>query len=83
MLKYKIKLCPPKPAIAMILCLIVVVGQFLVNEDFSLLGFMVAYIGAIAVLILFIGHKLIKKTKMVKPEEADLSQGFAVENENK
>ena len=63
----------------MLLCIIVVVGQFFVNKDFSLLGFMVAYIGAIAFILLFIVHKIVNKTKLVKPEEADLSQGFAKE----
>lgn len=78
-LKYKAKLFPLGPIIAMLLCIIVVVGQFFVNKDFSLLGFMVAYIGAIAFILLFIVHKIVNKTKLVKPEEADLSQGFAKE----
>lgn len=78
-LKYKAKLFPLGPIIAMLLCIIVVVGQFFVNKDFSLLGFMVAYIGAVAFILLFIVHKIVNKTKLVKPEEADLSQGFAKE----
>lgn len=76
-LKYKAKLFPLGPIIAMVLCVIVVVGQFFVNKEFTLLGFMVAYIGAIAFVLLLVIYKLVKKTKIVKPEEADFSQGFA------
>lgn len=79
-LKYKAKLFPLGPIIAMILCVIVVVGQFFVNKDFSFAGFMVAYVGAIAFVLLFVIYKIVKKTKMVKPEEADFSQGFAKRN---
>lgn len=76
-LKYKAKLFPLGPIIAMLLCIIVVVGQFFVNQDFSFLGFMVAYVGAIIFILLFIVYKIVKKTKLVKLEEADFSQGFA------
>ena len=76
-LKYKAKLFPLGPIIAMVLCVVVVIGQFFVNKDFTFLGFLVAYIGAIAFILLYIIYKIVKKTKMVKPEEADFSQGFA------
>ena len=76
-LKYKAKLFPLGPIIAMVLCVVVVVGQFFVNKDFTFLGFLVAYIGAIAFVLLYIVYKIVKKTKVVKPEEADFSQGFA------
>lgn len=40
-LKYKAKLFLLEPVITTILCRIVIVGQFFINEDFSLFGFMV------------------------------------------
>ena len=76
-LKYKAKLFPFGPILAMILCAIIVVGQFFVYKDFSFVGFMVAYVGAIGFCLLWIIYKLVKKTKVVKLDEADLSQGFA------
>jgi len=80
-LKYKAKLFPLGPILAMTLCIIIVVGQFFVYDDFSFMGFMVAYVGAIGFLLLWFGYKLIKKTRVVKLEEADFSQGFAKEKE--
>lgn len=76
-LKYKAKFFPLGPIIAMILCVVVVVGQFFVNRNFTFAGFMVAYVGAIAFFALLIIYKIVKKTKIVKLEEADFSQGFA------
>lgn len=76
-LKFKALLFPFGPLFAMVLCLVIVFGQFYANADFSLLGFIVAYIGAFLFLVLWIGYKIVKKTKGIKPEEADLSKGFA------
>lgn len=76
-LRYKAKLFPLGPIIAMVLCIVVVIGQFFVNKDFTFAGFMVAYVGAIGFVLLYVIYKVVKKTKVVKPEEADFSQGFA------
>jgi amino acid permease len=35
------------------------------------------FAGGIAVILLYIIFKIVKKTKWIKPEEADLSQGLA------
>lgn len=78
-LKYKALLFPFGPILAMVLCIIIVVGQFYANADFSVLGFFVAYIGAFLFLALLVGYKIVKKTKMVAPENADLTKGFAKE----
>ncbi|MDR3242340.1 MAG: amino acid permease [Clostridiales Family XIII bacterium] len=77
-LKYKAMLFPFGPCLAMILCIIVILGQFYANADFSFLGFIVAYIGAALFLVIYLIYKIVKKTKFIKPEDADLSQGFAV-----
>jgi lysine-specific permease len=76
-LQYKAKFYPFGPFFAMALCIIVIVGQFYVNNDISFMGFLVAYIGAVMFVAIFIIYKVVKKTRFVKPEEADLSQGFA------
>ncbi|MDR1136338.1 MAG: amino acid permease [Clostridiales Family XIII bacterium] len=76
-LKYKAMLFPFGPVLAMALCLIVVFGQFYANKDFTFMGFMVAYVGAILFVAIYLIYKIVKKTKIVRPEEADLSQGFA------
>lgn len=77
-LKYKAKLFPVGPILALILCLIIVIGQFFVNGDLTVVGFFVNYIGAIAVIVLYFAYKIVKKTKIVKYEEADFSQGYAI-----
>ncbi|MDD2190102.1 MAG: amino acid permease [Eubacteriales bacterium] len=79
-LKFKAKLYPFGPIFAMILCLIVIVGQgtfAFSGGNIDWLGVLVAYIGIPLFLLLYFGYKIIKKTKSVKPEEADLSKGFA------
>jgi lysine-specific permease len=76
-LRYKAILFPFGPVLAMALCIIVILGQFYANADFSFLGFLVAYIGAVLFIAIYIIYKIVKKTRVVKPEEADLSQGFA------
>jgi len=75
-LVYRAKLFPLGPIIAMILCLTVILGQSLAcitpkGVDWN--GLIISYIGVPIFLFLFIGYKIIKKTKPVKPEEADLN----------
>jgi lysine-specific permease len=79
-LKYKAMFFPFGPCLAMVLCLIVIFGQLYANADYSVLGFFVAYIGAVLFIAIFLIYKVVKRTKGVRPEEADLSQGFAVKH---
>jgi lysine-specific permease len=80
-LKYKALLFPVGPIIAMALCIIVVVVPFFLGgiKEMTLTNFLVSYLGAIFVIVLYIVYKVVKKTKWIKAEDADLSQGFAVE----
>lgn len=79
-LKFKAKWYPFGPIFAMILCLIVIIGQgtfAFSGGSIDWLGIVVAYIGIPLFLALYVGYKVVKKTKAVIPEEADLSKGFA------
>jgi lysine-specific permease len=79
-LTFKSKLYPFGPIFAMILCLVVIFGQGMSafsGGSVNWLGVLVAYIGIPLFLALYLGYKIVKKTKAVKPEEADLSKGFA------
>lgn len=79
-LTFKAKLYPFGPIFAMILCLVVIFGQGMSafsGGSINWLGVLVAYIGIPLFLALYLGYKIVKKTKAVKPEEADLSKGFA------
>jgi lysine-specific permease len=80
-LKYKALLFPFGPIFALLLCLVIIIGQFFVYGDpaHPILAFLTNYIGAIAFIVLYFAYKFIKKTKLVKAEDADLSQGFAKE----
>jgi lysine-specific permease len=77
-LQYKAKLYPFGPIFAFILCAIVLGGQIW-GFDLTLSNIFWVYSVPIFVLILFLGHRGVKKTHWLKPEEGDLSQGFAVE----
>lgn len=79
-LKYKAKFYPFGPIFAMILCLFVIAGQnyaAFTADKVDWMGIAVAYIGIPLFLALYFGYKIAKKTKGVKPEEADLTIGFA------
>ncbi len=79
-LKFKAKWYPFGPIFAMILCLIVIIGQgtfAFSGGSIDWLGIVVAYIGIPLFLALYVGYKVAKKTKAVNPEEADLTKGFA------
>lgn len=81
-LKYTAKWFPLGPIFAMILCLIVIIGQgsyAFSGDTIDWLGITVAYIGIPLFIALYVGYKVAKKTKAVTPEEADLSKGFAKE----
>jgi len=79
-LKFKAKWFPLGPIFAMILCAVVIAGQGIwafSGGEVDWVGIGVSYIGAPLFLILYIGYKIVKKTKAVKAEEADLTKGFA------
>lgn len=81
-LKYKAKFYPFGPIFAMVLCIIVIAGQnyaAFMGDQIDWQGILVSYIGLPLFLALYIGYKLIRKTKSIKAEEADIS-GF---NESK
>jgi lysine-specific permease len=72
-LKFKAKLYPFGPIFAFVICALIIVGQYYAYGDYTVTGFFVAYIGLFVFLACFFGYKIVKKTKMVKPQEADLS----------
>ena len=79
-LKFKAKWYPFGPILATVLCAIVIVGQGMSafsGDTIDWLGILVAYIGIPLFLILYLGYKIVKRTKVVNPKEADLSKGFA------
>jgi len=79
-LKYTAKWFPIGPIFAMILCVIVILGQgtyAFSGGSIDWLGITVAYIGIPLFIALYVGYKIAKKTKAVKAEEADLSKGYA------
>ncbi|MEL7656415.1 MAG: gamma-aminobutyrate permease, partial [Bacillota bacterium] len=58
---------------AAILCGLIIFGQYYAYGDYSVAGFFVAYIGLFIFLACYIGYKVVKQTKMIKPAEADLA----------
>ena len=74
-LKFKAKWFPLGPLLALVLCIIVILGQnygaFI--GKFDLNGILVAYIGLPFVLILWAGHKIVTKSKKVDLMHADFS----------
>lgn len=71
-LKYRAKLYPFGPIFSFILCACIISGQYYAYGNYTLEGFMVAYIGLFVFIGCFAGYKIVKKTKMVKPLEANL-----------
>lgn len=79
-LKYTSKFYPFGPIFAMILCTVIILGQnyaAFTADNIDWFGIAVSYIGIPFFLVMYLGYKIIKKTKLVKIEEADLSQGYA------
>lgn len=79
-LKYKAKLFPFGPIIALILCTIVILGQdykdILIG---NFIGALPSYIGLIVFLVFYIAYKVVKKTKLVDLAHADFSTDYKVE----
>ncbi|WP_241969122.1 amino acid permease [Trueperella bialowiezensis] len=75
-LPYRAALFPFGPILALLMCIIVILGQnyeaLIGNAEFASL--LSSYIGLPLFFGLWIGHKLITKAPAVKPEEADLSR---------
>lgn len=77
-LKYKAKFYPLGPILAMVLCVVVILGQnfsAMISGQFNIQSLLVAYIGLPFLLILYFGYKIRYKTKIVPAEKADL-RGF-------
>lgn len=75
-LPYKALFYPAGPIIALVMCIIVIIGQiqFALTDGFSIAGFLAAYIGLFLFLAVWGIHKLVTKSKKVDPTEADLSR---------
>ncbi|PLT33958.1 amino acid permease [Bacillus sp. V5-8f] len=72
-LPYRAKWYPFGPLFALVVCMIVILGQnysAFTGGKIDWEGAMVSYIGLPLFLILWIGYKLINKTKVVSPKEA-------------
>lgn len=71
-LKFKAKLFPFGSLSAAILCACIIIGQFYAYGDYSVMGFFVAYIGLFIFFACYFGYKIVKKTKILAPTEANL-----------
>lgn len=75
-LPYRAKWFPFGPLFAFALCIVVILGQnysAFFGDSIDWNGVMVSYIGLPLFLILWLGYKLLKKTKIVPIEKADLT----------
>ncbi|MCM3318190.1 amino acid permease [Rummeliibacillus stabekisii] len=75
-LPYRSKFFPFGPIFAFVLCAIVILGQnytAFTGDHIDWYGILVSYIGLPIFLIIWFGHKLKCKTKVVRLEEADLT----------
>lgn len=76
-LVYKAKWFPLGPILAVILCILVIIGQdtqLLIEGDFDLHRLVITYIGIPIFLVFYLYHKIKYKTKVIPLEEVDLSQ---------
>lgn len=74
-LKYTAKLFPLGPIIAFVLCIVVIAGQgygYLTADTIDWVGIITSYMGLPLFLILWLGHKAVKKTKVIDLKEVDL-----------
>lgn len=82
-LKYKAKLYPVGTWFAMIVCLFIILGQgyyAITDSGIDWYGIALAYLGLPISILLYLGFKLAKKTKLVKPEEMNLIGGDSMED---
>lgn len=76
LLPYKSKLFPFGPIFAFVVCAIVVIGQnysAFMGDHIDWNGVLVSYIGLPLFLILWLGYKFTKKTKVIPLEKCDLN----------
>lgn len=81
-LKYKAKWFPFGPIVAFVLCTIVIIGQD--YADLLAGNFLAAlpiYIGLILFVVLYVGYKVVKKTKLVNLAEADFTSDYIREQD--
>lgn len=73
-LKYKAKWFPVGPILALILCILVIIGQDIQSfKDFNWQAIGVSYMSVPLFLILYIYYKVKYKTKLIPLEEVDLT----------
>ncbi|MDQ7192783.1 amino acid permease [Staphylococcus felis] len=84
-LKYQAKLFPFGPILALILCIVVIIGQdvdFITSGDFDLNRFLITYMGIPVFLIFFFYHKIRYKTKRIPLEKVNLDPHVSMEERN-
>jgi lysine-specific permease len=79
-LKYRAKLFPFGPIFAFALCAVVLAGQIW-GFEITAANILSVYSVPLAFLVIFLVHRGLNNTHWLKPEEGDLTQGFAVERE--
>ncbi|OFJ62809.1 amino acid permease [Actinomyces sp. HMSC075B09] len=75
-LPFRSKLFPLGPIVALIMVLVIIFGQNMeiFSGQFNVGAIFSTYVGLIAFLLLWIGHKIVTRSKMVDPATADLSR---------
>lgn len=76
-LKFKARWYPFGPLLTLILCSIVIIGQgsgVISGEGINWYGMLVSYISLPVFIILWVGYKVMKKTKVVPLEKCDFSR---------
>ena len=74
-LKYKASLYPFGPILALLMCIIIIIGQgysYITPNEIDWNGIIAAYIGLPLFLVLYIGYKTKNKTKVIPLDEVDL-----------
>ena len=75
-LPFRSKLFPLGPIVALIMVLVIIFGQNMeiFSGQFNVGAIFSTYVGLIVFLLLWIGHKIVTRSKMVDPATADLSR---------
>lgn len=76
-IKFKEKWYPFGPLFTLILCIVVIIGQgseVVSGGEINWYGMLVSYISVPVFLILWLGYKFMKKTKVVPLKECDFSR---------
>jgi lysine-specific permease len=75
-LKYRASLYPFGPILALLMCIIIILGQgysYITPSEIDWNGLIAAYIGLPLFLILYIGYKIKNKTKVIPLDEVDVN----------